>query len=290
VSLIKSLICCAVFITACTNPPASSQQATTGAAAAENATPDFHAEISAFAHAYAGLEIPDLALAYRDNLKNLGDATNLQNQKDVLVRWRGPLGAIDASKLTICERIDLSKARHLVARGLERADIGLRYLETARGDVSEAGLASVTQGGEWYVHYLKSWLGAEVSPGEIFAFGESQVAHAQTRFHALQTVIGFEGIDEGFADYLTSDKFIIPEGPEIEQGFLAAQKIVRSNIGSQFYEDHGTPLAAIRRADSEQTAAQRRRFTTMFSTASTICVTVTGCFYTRRRLVIIFNF
>ena len=205
--------------------------------------------IDQFAEEYSALSIPPLTLSYVENLEALGEPAALARQREVLTAWQERLRKIDARKLATCDRIDLAKAVEAVDRGIERAALGLEYLRQAQASVPTQGLHGTPMGQEWYAFYLKLWLGADIEPDAVFAFGEREIASARKQHDALQRKMGFEGDDEGLRRRLAAETFVVPDGPEIGALFEAAQKVVRENLRTLFSSDYGVEPAAIRRSD-----------------------------------------
>ncbi len=200
--------------------------------------------------AYEQLEIPGLNYAYLDNLKALGTVEDLDRQLSVLNEYKSKLAGVDKARLSLCSRLELSRASSDVELGTQRALLGLQYLKGRVGEPSDKGLYSVYQGRDWYTYFLKAYLGSDISPEELYQFGQKQLAAAIGRYRAVQKEMGFAGDLEGFLKHLsTTPEFASSNHTEILASYKNKQQIVRGNIAKHFYVNEPMPLVAIHKSD-----------------------------------------
>ncbi|GAA3946595.1 DUF885 family protein [Chitinophaga oryziterrae] len=77
------------------------------------------------------------------------------------------------------------------------------YLAKAR---TSSGLDSLPNGKEWYAYLIRSWTTTTLTPDEIFATGEKEVARIRGEMETVKTSTGFKGDLPAFFNFLRTDK------------------------------------------------------------------------------------
>ncbi|SEW02904.1 Uncharacterized conserved protein, DUF885 familyt [Chitinophaga sp. YR573] len=77
------------------------------------------------------------------------------------------------------------------------------YLAKAR---TSSGLDSLPNGKEWYAYLIRSWTTTSLTPDEIFAIGEKEVARIRGEMETVKTSTGFKGDLPAFFNFLRTDK------------------------------------------------------------------------------------
>jgi uncharacterized protein (DUF885 family) len=77
------------------------------------------------------------------------------------------------------------------------------YLAKAR---TSSGIDSLPNGKEWYAYLIKSWTTTSLTPDEIFATGEKEVARIRGEMETVKTSTGFKGDLPAFFTFLRTDK------------------------------------------------------------------------------------
>lgn len=77
------------------------------------------------------------------------------------------------------------------------------YLPKAR---SSSGIGSLPNGKAWYAQLIKFWTTTNLSPDEIFAIGEKEVARIKTEMETVKASTGFKGDLPAFFAFLRTDK------------------------------------------------------------------------------------
>ena len=199
---------------------------------------------------YAELKIPAHALSYVDNLKQLGTIKGLQKQQSVLKTHENTLHSIERKNLNICAKIEFDVTTNEIKLGIDRAELAIQYLQSDPGTISDQGLYSANHGKQWYRYYLNAWLGAEVSPDELFKFGEKELQEAVSDYRLVQQEMGYSGDDEGLQRHLaTAEKYQLKDPNEILALYHKKQNTVRGNLHKLFKTDHPVELAKIERSD-----------------------------------------
>jgi uncharacterized protein (DUF885 family) len=77
------------------------------------------------------------------------------------------------------------------------------YLAKAR---TSSGIDSLPNGQAWYAYFIKSWTTTSLTPDEIFATGEKEVARIRGEMETVKTSTGFKGDLPAFFHFLRTDK------------------------------------------------------------------------------------
>jgi uncharacterized protein (DUF885 family) len=97
------------------------------------------------------------------------------------------------------------------------------YLPKAR---STSGIGSLPNGKAWYARMIKFWTTTDLTPDEIFAIGEKEVARIKAEMETVKTSTGFKGDLPAFFTFLRTDKqFKIFNTPgQVLDSFRAIEK------------------------------------------------------------------
>lgn len=96
------------------------------------------------------------------------------------------------------------------------------YLPACR---DEPGVGSLPGGDAIYRHLVRRFTTTEMSPEEIHAVGEREVARLLKEMQAVKEDVGFDGDLQAFNDFLRSDPQFYYESPEaLYQAYLAISK------------------------------------------------------------------
>lgn len=205
-----------------------------GCVTGEEAAADIEPLRSAFAAEYAEHGPAPQPLSYQEYLANLPGDDALAAQRDRYAGWAARLAALDEGAFSVCERIDLAKMREASRRASAEAALALDYRARQPDAAGEAGVYAEPLGPRWYDQILDAWLGADVDPDDIHAFGVAETKAARARLDAL----GPQGEVEAIFD-----------ADAVQALFEAAQKTALENLGAEFYDDYGIALANIRASD-----------------------------------------
>lgn len=77
------------------------------------------------------------------------------------------------------------------------------YLAKAR---TTSGYSSLSNGKEWYSYLIRYWTTTNLTPDEIFATGEKEVARIRTEMETVKANVGFKGDLPAFFEFIRTDK------------------------------------------------------------------------------------
>jgi len=206
---------------------------------------DFAAD---FATTYQSLELPPLRLGYATNLGLMQSAPQLENQRRVFETWLNELATHSIHSLTERQRLDYELIRYESQLNLERIELGLRWQARAKKGIPSDGLASTPMGKEWYLYFFKRWLDTNVTPEEIFALGEREVARVESEIEKIRVASGLS--EPEFRVRLSEPAFFYDSPEQVRRAFEAAQYSILKKLPAYFpYVDSVGPAKIVRGTD-----------------------------------------
>ncbi|WP_440133243.1 DUF885 domain-containing protein [Chitinophaga sancti] len=115
------------------------------------------------------------------------------------------------------------------------------YLPKAR---STSGYGALPNGKDWYALYSKYWTTTNLSPDEIFAIGEKEVARIKGEMEKVMTETGWKGDLPSFFTYIGTDKkFKIFSSPkQILDSFAAIKDRIMPKVKEMYGHLPKTPF------------------------------------------------
>ena len=188
-----------------------------------------------FSKAYRALDMSYLALSYRDNIATLMRETDIAAQRKLFGDMQRELKQLDRSGLTQCQRLDVERIAFETGANLHKLDVLERFAALGEKAITgDQGLHAMPLGRDWYRYFLKRWLTSEVTPEELKATGEAELARVLSRYRALQAAMGYAGKDEAFYAYLNSPAFMYPRGQTPKAEYEARQEVVFARLPRLF--------------------------------------------------------
>lgn len=200
--------------------------------------------IRSYSDAYRSLNMGQLELSYQAHIKRLLSETDVVRQRSLFASTARKLAALDASKATDCERLDLERIRFETAVNLQKLDVVEQF--KALGNtavVGDQGLFHLPLGRQWYAYMLKRWLTAAVTPDALMAFGKAETARVLARYRQLQAQMGYAGRDAEFSAYLADPSFRYPGQQTPQKEYEAKQATVFRNLDKLFLPGGVAPAA-----------------------------------------------
>jgi uncharacterized protein (DUF885 family) len=122
------------------------------------------------------------------------------------------------------------------------------YLPKTR---STSGIGSLPHGADQYAYWVKTWTTTSMTPDEIFATGESEVARIRSEMQQVQKQLKIDGTLQEFFQVVRTDPRFTPykNAEEILQAFRNIQAKIEPNLDRLFVARPKTPFE-IRRTES----------------------------------------
>lgn len=129
------------------------------------------------------------------------------------------------------------------------------YLPAAR---ESTGISALEGGREQYEYWVRYWTTTDMTPDQIFAVGQAEVARITAEMERVKTSLGFEGSLTEFFEYLRTDPQFKPfeSAEEVIDFFRAVQSKLQPQLKQAFLRSPKTPFE-IRRTEAfrEKTAS-----------------------------------
>jgi uncharacterized protein (DUF885 family) len=114
-----------------------------------------------------------------------------------------------------------------------------------------SGIGSLPHGPEQYAYWVKTWTTTDMTPDEIFATGEKEVARIRSEMEKVQKQLKIDGTLEQFFNVVRSDPRFTPykNAEDVLQAFRKIQAKIEPKLDQLFVSRPKTPFE-IRRTES----------------------------------------
>lgn len=187
---------------------------------------DFIKELIAF-------DIPPTQLDYKVNFSNIKSNESLTKQESFFTSYSNKFSKIDTTGFNQESKIQFAHALYEIQLNLERILLEKKWNETKT--TPQGGLYSMSNGKGWYKYYVKHFTGVNISPEQVFDYGQTEVKLIQGRINAIKTKLGFENDNDFYAE-LRKEKFLLHSKKEIIDKYKQIDSTVRSNLTKLFPE------------------------------------------------------
>lgn len=211
---------------------------------------DFASFSQWFVSGYQTINSPPLGLSYLDNIRQLpipGDKAFIQ-EKAFFTEAEKRLKALAAELLTIDQQADYQAAQFEIEQHLKKLTLVKKTQFPALDNDHNTGIFYLPNGRQWYTYFLQRWLGAEVTPAEMYRFGLEQVSTAKAQMEAIRLATDLD--QKVFSEHLREPVFFSTDQATIQSRFETLQAQVAERLGNQFLEYPAVPDAAIKRGEN----------------------------------------
>jgi uncharacterized protein (DUF885 family) len=186
-----------------------------------------------FVSGYTSLNLPQLALSYVANVKNIKAPDSIQKQVDFFKGIRKKLANFKPEELTPAQRLDYGLIQYETDLNLQRLDLEQTWVRNAPDTISTKGIFTIPNGKAWYAYFLKRWVSDDVTPDQIYQFGMDEITRVQKHIEDIRLRVGMTS-DE-FYKHLNDSSFFMNDPQEIQQAFERTKSIVMGNLHNIFY-------------------------------------------------------
>ncbi len=188
-----------------------------------------------FASQYPQLNIPSLELSYVKNFQKITSLDSIQIQSQFFQSFQDKLKQITIDDLEVNNRSDYETISLELALHLERLELEKIFQEKKRNrPLDQNGLYFIPNGKKWYRYFIKRWIGAEVTPEDLKAFGLTEIEKIKRKILKIQRDLNFANDRIGFYEDLNQKRFLLTDSMEVVTKFKAQQTAVRAQIWNQF--------------------------------------------------------
>ncbi|QEC66473.1 DUF885 domain-containing protein [Panacibacter ginsenosidivorans] len=181
-----------------------------------------------FVKGYTTLAIPELELSYADNLQHILPLNKIQQQLNFFEDAKNKLDIFETYWLTDSEKFDLDLMKFETTMNLQRLALEKRWCDEKPAVIPVNNLYSIPHGNEWYVYFLKRWLGADVNPDDIYFNGIAEIDRVKQHIEDIRIKKGLT--TEQFYAHLNDSDFFINSPQQLQQSFEHVKNIVQQNL------------------------------------------------------------
>lgn len=185
-----------------------------------------------FVSQYQSFNIPGLQLSYVENLQNIKSKDGVQRQQSFFSSVKKELAGFNRNQLSETEKDDYDLIAYETNLNLQRLALELQWTSETHEQVPATGLYTLPHGKEWYAYFLKRWVGADVTPDEIYQFGLREVERVKRNIESIRLKAGMSEAD--FYKHLNDDSFFLKDQHTVEQAFERTKQIVLKNLHNVF--------------------------------------------------------
>jgi uncharacterized protein (DUF885 family) len=210
--------------------------------------PSFDTFTHNFVIGYQALPIPKLAQGYIDDLHEIEPKDTIKKEIIFFNSIKDQLRQYNVSTLSANQRQDYLQINFETTMNLERLELETRWLTYSPATVPDNNIAAIPDGKAWYAYLLKRWLGADVTPDEIFKFGMNEVDDANRHINLIRLQTGLDSV--AFYRKINSAEFLINDPKIIQERFEQTRENIDSRLNVLFYP-HQIPVVKIKQGPKE---------------------------------------
>jgi len=210
--------------------------------------PSFDTFTHSFVNGYHALPIPGLAPGYIDDLHEIEPKDTIKKEIVFFNSIKDQLRQYKLSTLSAAQQQDYLQIKFETTMNLERLELETKWLTYSPATVPDDNIAAIPDGKAWYAYLLKRWLGADVTPDEIFKFGLNEVDDANTHINLIRRQTGLDSV--AFYRKINSAEFLINDPEIIQERFEQTRKNIDSRLNVLFYP-HQIPVVKIKQGPKE---------------------------------------
>lgn len=218
----------------------------------QNVSSDWLTLTTKFEKTFKALNIPELQIAYVDNLHAIKDEEAITGQEQFFLSIKKELAQINIERLSKKEQLDYKIIKYETSLNLHRIELEKRWIGLEVESISDMGLSTIPMGKEWYAYYLKKWVDQEVSPDQLYNFGLKEIERVKSNIKTLQEKSGMDSL--AFLNHINEETFFYKDVEEVQKAFENIHEKVLNKVDSLFPFMNEIPPITIDRGSNEALA------------------------------------
>ena len=183
-----------------------------------------------FIHGYIELNIPGPTYDYREYFNSIPGLELLTKQEHFFLDQKSALGNYNRNLLKPEEIIAYDQVQYETDFNLQRISLEKEWISKGR-KIPSQGLHELSNYKAWYSFFVKEYTSTNITPEEVFAFGQSEVSKVKSEIKRIQLELGFTD-STTFYRFLKGDTFSITNKKVLMEGFAAIDQKVRIHLPS----------------------------------------------------------
>lgn len=185
-----------------------------------------------FIDGYNQLQIPLQEYSYRSYFTEIPSPEKLNSEETFFIAEQKALKAFDSAKLSADELVEFNHLYYEITLNLQRLRLEKQWVVDGR-KIPDNGLYGLNNHEAWYRYFVELYSSTGITPEQVYALGESEVARVKHEITSIQAQLGFDD-SATFYSYLHSDTFYITDEQEIITGFARIDSTVRLHLTAFF--------------------------------------------------------
>jgi uncharacterized protein (DUF885 family) len=193
---------------------------------------DTEAFFDDFKKGFTELRIPNLTIAYADNLRAIKSPEEITRQTIFFRNIQKKIPSIKRQKLSPDQNLDLEIIEYETDLNLLRLRLEKDFAENRPAEIPAEDILKVKKGKDWYAYFLKRWIEKNVMPDELFDFGLSEIKKVQNEIAKIQKKAGKN--DAEFYEHLKGREFYYQDARQVQKAFENADQRISKNVADKF--------------------------------------------------------
>jgi uncharacterized protein (DUF885 family) len=199
----------------------------------------FNEVLHAFEQGYTELGIDIPSFDYRDELRSIPGPAALEAQDAFFAKTRAALAGIPRGSLSPEEQVSYDHLLYEIEYNSRRIALSKEW-RTSDHAIPAGGLSTLPG---WYAQRITRFTNVEITPEELFAFGEKEVARVKDEIRRIQNQLGYADDPQRFQQSLQKEEFLLREKNQILDRYAEINRIVKSNLYKLFSDTAVSEIA-----------------------------------------------
>lgn len=218
----------------------------------QNKTIDFQSVVQNFKEGFERLELSPTQLSYVENLRSIQNKGAILQQELFFQKTAEYLQEINPEKLSTKNRLDFELMVYETKINLLRIAEEKRWSDLKIKDIPDTGLFSLPGGKSLYTYFLKRWIGMEVTPDEMYAFGLSEIKRVKSRMKTVRTRAKMDSLT--FRKHIHDRSFYYEDVEVVQREFEKIKKNMAQELPENFPFLDVVPEVKIARGTNKELA------------------------------------
>lgn len=187
-----------------------------------------------FDQEYASLGIRFSPFDYRDELQAIPDLGSINAQKAFFLSTQKQLQSIDRKALRAHHQLQYDHLAYEIDFNLYRLSLETQFRTSAEATIPPDGLSTLPF--DWYALRIKRYTSIDITPAELFEYGEAEVARVQREIRRIRNQLGYANDSLGFYKALSSESFVLSDKAEILRRYEKIEATVNQHLKNVFID------------------------------------------------------
>lgn len=190
--------------------------------------------IDGFIKDYQAMDIAWMGYDYREYFQVIPAVAVIDQRLDFVEKYETKLKALDRKKWTPAENQRAVLLQYYLDLHRQRFTMEKQFKTAGDQEIPADGFFKMANGNAWYRFFILAANGIDISPEEIFRYGQSEVDKIHSKMAEIQKRLGFEKDSAGFQNYLRNASFFLTNRDTIVARYEKIEARVRTHLVNMF--------------------------------------------------------